>query len=195
MLPPRTASSPTIAAATTQFRHSLRIRFAIIVHQPHVSARKGEAGAHSSVKAAGAAGVLFQANWVKRAIAMRRLGGQQSPRPLIGSVVDDHKVARRESLRINRGETSFEQRRTVPRYDDCGYSYHEGASLTYEMVPVILLPHRRGRDDPRNGGRRMSAKAGSRADAAAWTQPSAWVCTQEIVLRSHRNGRSGARLI
>jgi hypothetical protein len=45
-----------------QFRHGLRIGFAIIVHQPHVGARQGEARAHSGVKAAGAAGVLFQAN-------------------------------------------------------------------------------------------------------------------------------------
>ena len=60
---------------------------------------------------------------------MRRLDGQQLPRPLIGSIVDDHKLTSRVSLRINRGETSFEQRRTVPRYDDCGYSYHEGTSL------------------------------------------------------------------
>ncbi len=44
-----------------QFRHGVRIRFAIIVHEPHVRARKRKAGAHSGVKAAGAAGVLFQA--------------------------------------------------------------------------------------------------------------------------------------
>ena len=45
-----------------QFRYGVRIRLAIIVHQPHVSTGKGQAGAHSGVKATGAAGVLFQSN-------------------------------------------------------------------------------------------------------------------------------------
>ena len=44
----------------------------------------------------------------------------------------------RVSLRIERGKTSFEERWTVPRYDDCGYSYHEGASLTYENFEIIV---------------------------------------------------------
>jgi hypothetical protein len=44
-----------------QFRYGVRIGFAIIVHEPDVAARERKAGAHSGVKAAGAAGVLFQA--------------------------------------------------------------------------------------------------------------------------------------
>jgi hypothetical protein len=75
---------------------------------------------------------------VKRAVATRRLDGEQIPRRLIRSIVDDHKLAGRVSLRINRGKTSFEQRWTVPRYDDCSYSYHEGTSLTHESFESIV---------------------------------------------------------
>ena len=76
-----------------EFRNSLRIRFAIIVHQPHVRARKGQAGSHSGMKAAGAACILFQTNWVERIAAPRSLGREQLARRLVGSIVDDHKLA------------------------------------------------------------------------------------------------------
>jgi hypothetical protein len=62
---------------------------------------------------------------------MRSLKCEQVTRRLVGSIVDDHKLTRRVSLRIKRIKTPFKQRRTIPRYDDCGYSYHEGTSLTY----------------------------------------------------------------
>ncbi len=115
-----------------QLRHSLWLRFAIIVHQPHMRAGKGKSGPHSLVKAAGAASVFFQANWVEISAATRSLAGEEFPGRLIGSVVDDHKLADRVSLRVNRLETSFKKRWTVPRYDDCHYSNHERKSLIYK---------------------------------------------------------------
>src|ERR1700733_14619355 len=51
-----------------QLRHSRWLRFAIIVHQPHVRAGKGKSGPHSLMEAAGAASVFLQANWVKSAL-------------------------------------------------------------------------------------------------------------------------------
>jgi hypothetical protein len=84
------------------------------------------------MEAAGAASVFLQANWVEISAAARRLAGEEFPRRLIGSVVDDHKLADWVSLRVNRLETSFKKRWTVPRYDDCHYSNHERKSLIYK---------------------------------------------------------------
>ena len=59
---------------------------------------------------------------MKRAVATRSLDCEQVARRLVGSIVDDHKLARRVSLQIKRVKTPFKKRRTIPRYDDCGYS-------------------------------------------------------------------------
>jgi hypothetical protein len=75
---------------------------------------------------------------VKRTVAALGLECEQVPRRLIRSIVDDHKLTSRVSLRIKRRKASFEERWTVPRYDDCGYSYHEGTPLTYESFKIIL---------------------------------------------------------
>ena len=64
--------------------------------------------------------------------ATRDLAGEELARRLIGSIVDDHKLADRVSLRVNRLETSFKKRWTVPCYDDCRYSNHERKSLIYK---------------------------------------------------------------
>jgi hypothetical protein len=66
------------------------------------------------------------------------LDGEQLARRLIGSIVDDHKLANWVSLRINRRETSFKERWAVPRYDDCRYSYHEHTSLVYQRLEIIV---------------------------------------------------------
>ncbi len=115
-----------------QFRHGVGLGFAIVVHQPHVRTRKRQGGAHALMKAAGAACVLFQANCVELGAAPRRLGCEQFARRLIGSIVDNHELTDRVSLCVNRLEASFKERWTVPRHDDCRYSYQERKSLIYE---------------------------------------------------------------
>ena len=84
------------------------------------------------MKAAGAAGIFLQANEVEICAATRGLAGEELARRLIGSIVDDHKLADWVSLRVNRLKTSFKKRRTVPRDDDCRYSNHERKSLIYK---------------------------------------------------------------
>jgi hypothetical protein len=61
-----------------------------------------------------------------------RFAGEKLARRLIGSIVDDHKLADRVSLRVNRLETSFKERWPVPRYDDYSYSNHERKSSIYK---------------------------------------------------------------
>jgi hypothetical protein len=109
-----------------QFRQGFPVRFAIIVHQPHVRTGKRQSGPHSGVKPTGSAGVFFQLDQMKGRITTGNLRGEQLTRRLLGSIVDDHKVIGRISLRVDRGKTSLEQRRTVPCDDDCGDSYHKG---------------------------------------------------------------------
>jgi hypothetical protein len=84
------------------------------------------------MKTAGSATVLFQANGVKIGAPTRGFDSKQLARRWIGSIVDDHKLANRVSLRVNRSKTSFKKHGTVSRYDDCCYSYHERKSLIYE---------------------------------------------------------------
>ena len=66
------------------------------------------------------------------AAAACRFAGEKLARRLIRSIVEDHQLADRVSLRVNRLETSFKERWTVPRYDDCRYSNHERKSLIYK---------------------------------------------------------------
>jgi hypothetical protein len=81
------------------------------------------------MKTAGAASVLIQANDVEICAATGGLAGEELACRLIGSIVDDDKLADWVSLCVNRLETSFKKRWTVPRYDDCCYSNHERESL------------------------------------------------------------------
>ena len=64
--------------------------------------------------------------------ATRGLAGEELARRLIGSIVEDHKLADWVSLSLNRLEASFKERWPVPRYDDCRYSNHERKTLTYK---------------------------------------------------------------
>jgi hypothetical protein len=75
---------------------------------------------------------------VEISAATRCLAGEQLSRRLIGSIVDDYKLADWVGLRVNCSETSFKERRTVPRYDDCRYNYHERRSLIYKSDEIIL---------------------------------------------------------
>src|ERR1700722_1053305 len=115
-----------------QLRHGLWLRFAIVVHQPHMRAGQRQSGAHSLVKAAGAAGVFLQPNCVELRAAACRFASEKLARRLIRSIVEDHQLANRVRLRVNRLKTSFKKRWTVPCYDDCRHSDHERKSLIYE---------------------------------------------------------------
>jgi hypothetical protein len=70
--------------------------------------------------------------------ATRNFAGEKLARRLIGSIVEDHKLADWVSLRVNRLETSFKKRWAVPRYDDCRYTYHERMSLNYVRLEIIV---------------------------------------------------------
>ena len=121
-----------------QFRHGRRLGLAIIVHQPHVRAGKSETGAHSHMKAAGAASILFQSNCVKVSNTVRSLGREQLARRLIRSIVDHHELADWVSLRVNRSKTSFKERWAVSRYNDCRHTDHERRSLNYKRLEIIV---------------------------------------------------------